>query len=371
MLPVRTVEGPEGVHAPFHVIPFDKAGACTAPVNRDLLARAALDATDVFVFSHGYNADFTTAVRHYDAFIHTFLKLREQTWGVPERAYRPLLAGVFWPSSSLTGHRDGRAAFAELATGLTRAERATARALAERPALEPADARRLAELLCALLRSEDEEPHEGPDVPPDPEALLAAAGAGRAGPTDTHELIRVATLLLMKDRAATVGAHGVADLLLRLQATPGPELTERRRLHLVGHSYGAKVMLAALSSPNAPGLDVDSVLLLQPAVSAWCFAAEGAYRPALSRVRRSLVTTFSDRDEALKHAPDERFAALGGTGPLGVEATVLDPVEPPAPYDFPADAPNHLVAIRGHDVILGHDDVASETTAWLLLNQIR
>lgn len=384
-LPVRTVEGPDGRRVPFHVVPFDKNGSCVAPVSRDLLARAALDATDVFVFSHGWNTDFETAARHYDGFIQAFATLRRRVWATPDRAYRPLLAGVFWPSAALTssptdageGRPDrDRAMLAELAAGFTRAERGAARELADRPSLDLAEARRLAALLSSLVRSEDDEPHEGPELAPDPDVLVEAA---RAQPDalriDPRALIRLTTMLLMKDRAATVGAHGVADLLLRLQATPERNLPDGRRVHLVGHSYGAKVMLAALSSPGAAGLMVDSVLLLQPAVSAECFAP-GAYGAALGRTRQPLVTTFSEHDTLLNQLPGDlaaqhRFAALGGVGPVGIDHTVTYPVEPPTPYDFPANAPNHLVAVDARDLVRDHDDVQSEATAWMLLSQVQ
>ena len=260
---------------------------------------------------------------------------------------------------------------AELATGLTRAERATTRDLADRPELDPGEAQRLARLLSALIRSEDEEPHEGPDVAPNADALVEAARDARADPqgaaVDPDALIRVATAVLMKDRAATVGAQGVADLLLRLQATPSSKLPERRRIHVVGHSYGAKVMLAALSSAPAT-LGVDSVLLLQPAVSAWCFTEGGAYRPALERTRQPLVTTFSKNDSALNRVQGKN-AALGGEGPLGANAQVLAALEPPAEYDF--TTANRLVGVDGSRVIHDHDDVSSDATAWLLLAQVR
>jgi hypothetical protein len=376
MLPVRTVEGPEGIRAPFYVLPFDKGGTCVAPVSRDLLARAALDSTDVFVFSHGWNNDFVTATSYYDAFIARYIKLREQAWGTPGREYRPLLAGVFWPSTALTAPSDAegdRAMLAELAGGFTRTERAAARELADREWLDLDDAHRLAELLHALLRSEDDEPRDGPGAPLDLVKAIQANTAANSGGDriDPRALIRMATLLLMKDRAAAVGSHGVADLLLRLQATPAPNLAEHRRIHLVGHSYGAKVMLAALSSAACGSLLVDSVLLLQPAVSAWCFAPDGAYRTAPRRVRQPLVTTFSANDEPLNQFPEKDFTALGGVGPRGLDAAVVEPVDPPTPNAFPADAPNHLVAVRADSVIAGHADVFSDATAWMLLNQVQ
>jgi alpha-beta hydrolase superfamily lysophospholipase len=43
---------------------------------------------------------------------------------------------------------------------------------------------------------------------------------------------------------------------------------ETARLHLLGHSYGAKVLLSALATATLmPGRKAHSMLLLQPAVS--------------------------------------------------------------------------------------------------------
>ena len=66
----------------------------------------------------------------------------------------------------------------------------------------------------------------------------------------------------------------------------------RAKIRLVGHSYGGQVVLSATCVPRSLPRKVDSMLLLQPAVSHLCFAAEvpkrhgaGAYRAALDRVR--------------------------------------------------------------------------------------
>ena len=143
--------------------------------------------------------------------------------------------------------------------------------------------------------------HGSPAAPP--EAAPDAAASSRplaelGGLPDLRWIFRGASVWMMKDRAGLVGANGVADLVGKLVKSP------RSRVHLIGHSYGAKVVLAATEAADfGPDGRVDSILLLQPAVSANCFAAEvpqvggpGKYRPVLDRVRKPVFSTFSDKD---------------------------------------------------------------------------
>jgi pimeloyl-ACP methyl ester carboxylesterase len=207
--------------------------------------------------------------------------------------------------------------------------------------------------------------------------------------------------LQMKDRAARVGARGVHQLLRDILSTgPGP------RLHLVGHSYGAIVILSALCYPPTESLPapVDSMLLLQPAVSQWCFAANvadkgypGGYRPALDRVRGKIITTFTKQDGPLTRlfhlavrrardlgqpniapggtllpAPPSLYAALGGFGPAGLadEEHQVSRIKPPGEkYDLDATTPK-LLALNGDDVIKSHGDISNPETWWALFQQL-
>jgi len=57
--------------------------------------------TDIFLFSHGWNNDWTVATRRYEDFIDGFIKMR-QSRGLPMPSpYRPVLVGIFWPSAIL------------------------------------------------------------------------------------------------------------------------------------------------------------------------------------------------------------------------------------------------------------------------------
>jgi hypothetical protein len=217
---------------------------------------------------------------------------------------------------------------------------------------------------------------------------------------DPRNLVRIATVLQMKDRAARVGMYG-ARLLLRSLLGAKADL----RIHLIGHSYGAIVLLAGVCYP--PGEDLpskmDSMLLLQPAVSQWCFAENvagrgfpGGFRPALERVRGTIFTTFSKHDVPLTRffhlavcrdkdlgqpqiagggdlplAPN-LYAALGGFGPAGLsenELHVLDIQSAPTRYAF-ASPIRRVCALNGNEAISGHGGVSVPQIYWTLFQQV-
>jgi pimeloyl-ACP methyl ester carboxylesterase len=223
----------------------------------------------------------------------------------------------------------------------------------------------------------------------DPAVAIASTSPGptSAGFFDflkPREIVRKASVYLMKDRAGTVGTSGVGPMLQRLlQAGTA-------RVHLTGHSYGAKVVLSALAALPPDARKVRSVLLLQPAVNHLCFAdnvngRKGGYRQVLDRCERPLFTTFSARDSALSTffqlalrrdgdlaeikiaATPSQFAALGGFGPGGLldgEGRTLDIVAPTARYPQ-FDAGVKICALDGsNDKIQGHGDVRNAFTEW-------
>ncbi len=202
-----------------------------------------------------------------------------------------------------------------------------------------------------------------------------------------REIIRKATVYQMKDRAGTVGASGVGPMLRQLLSIGGP------RIHLMGHSFGGKVVLSALTVPSHPRR-VESVLLLQPAINHLCFAEDvdgrrGGYRPALDRTIRPILSTFSSMDSPLGcffhlavrrdgdlaeqriAAAPSQFAALGGFGPGGLAPGESNTIEIPAPPSrYPAlPAGVKIRALDGSaDRITGHGDVRNPFTEWALVS---
>jgi pimeloyl-ACP methyl ester carboxylesterase len=218
---------------------------------------------------------------------------------------------------------------------------------------------------------------------------LAAAGEG----WDPTDIIKLASLFQMKDRAARVGVRGVATLLRNLLGAT------KAGVHVFGHSFGAKVMLSALCAQPTPQRSPESLLLLQPAISHLCFAdivpgrqGSGGYRKALKLVGSPIFTTFSSMDfplhkifhlalrrpadlgelrVAMAGEPPDRYAALGGYGPRRAgERAAIDPI-PALGENYPNLAGVTIVGLDGSaQRITSHTDVANEYTAWALRTQI-
>jgi hypothetical protein len=384
--------------------------------------------TDVFFFSHGWNNTFGDATSTYRRFIRGYAG---QGTG-PGAVDRPVLIGVVWPSISFSMPWE-EGPF--IAGGSADAERAAEmRAAAE--SLDPAEAQRLTTLLSRQQLGPDEaseaaelmvqflpdvDPEEGvqrptvaevleawarldgrnaaPPADPDDFGEIVPAGApagspaaaGFLGVLDPRNLLRMGTVWQMKDRAGKVGAHGAAPLVERILQQPDV------RLHLIGHSFGARLLLSALAFAPLPRA-ARSMLLLEPAVNRWCFAANvvgtgraGGYHSVLQRVELPVLSSMSSHDLPLRQAfhlavrgsslgePDiaaigdtDRYGALGGYGPagLGSEAVTQAARPPGTPYDLTGQA--RVIAIDGSGdidgkpAIGGHGDINNPNMWWAL-----
>jgi hypothetical protein len=164
----------------------------------------------------------------------------------------------------------------------------------------------------------------------------------RAG---ARNFLNLLTYYTMKERARTVGRGGVEDTLKRLRSTR-PDL----RLHLVGHSFGGRLVTAAAAGAEAePALPVASLTLLQAAFSHYGFAddwngkgGDGLFRPVLTglRLEGPMLVTHTKNDRAVGLAyplasrlarqvaaaiggPDDVYGGIGRNGALKTpEATM-------------------------------------------------
>lgn len=437
--PYRQVRLNDGSETPFYIIPFDKRGVCSGPQTRQHLIDAAKSGqyTDIFLFSHGWNNDWTVATKRYEDFLSGYLQMRRDM-NLPTAAdYRPLLVGIFWPSTALvfTESEKGPAIaagdpaavdaavgeqldeLASLADELP-PERATRLyTLAQKDLLSPDEALELAGLLEPFY-NKNEDPFEAaaPISAQDLLAVWADAATSDAdlddfgtvphssgdGPQaaggigdfvkklDPRSIIRTATVYQMKDRAGRVGFHGVGPLLADLLKA------SEARLHLIGHSYGGKIVLSAASYGEAPPRKLASMLLLQPAVSHLCFAHEvprsgkpGGYRPVLERVEHPILSTFSTHDFPLTKTfhlalrrkddlgeariagpgdPPSKYAALGGFGPRRCGEKLIDILPAGTPYSF--DPNVSIYGLRGDNAIKGHGDISNDSTWWALYSLV-
>jgi len=433
----------DGVRMPTWIVRFDKDGTCASPETQEaLVAVLSGDSppSHVIFMSHGWNSDFADAIGQYRAFLNAFEKVEsERPLG---GGFRPLFVGVTWPSvwfpldkgpalAGVLGEKEARPkvleAFDEKGGSrkdsdrfaeLTAKDRLTGEELGEaadllQPILSGADDSDLKpdrsldrELtIAAALRIQslvDASEDTGRPGTFDPSRLDAPAVAG-ANWLDPRNLLRLFSLYEMKDRAGRIGSNGAAILLRRLLATGLP-------IHVVGHSFGSKVMLSAVCAPSALPHPVASMLLLQPAISHLCFAdvvpgreGHGGYRSALdaSRVKGRIFSTYSRSDFPLHdvfHAalrrgadlgeariaaavpPPSVYAALGGYGPRGAQETLIDPIKKPGDL-YALAGKVKLVGLDGSAAtdypkptadarIACHGCVANPYTAWALHQQI-
>jgi hypothetical protein len=434
--PYRTLHLGDGTEVPYYIIPFDEEGRCAGPQTRQHLVDRAGQFSDVFLFSHGWNNDWTVATKRYESFITGFMAMRQQQ-GLPLPAnYRPVLVGVFWPSAVLVRDdeqgpviaaggpaaatdaavAEERTALREIAARLPVGQVERFYDLSQRETLTREEALELARMLRPIYAAGETELSTAGPTPEEMVTAWAAMTPETQPPSDPDEFgtaggttadpqtagvfgslanlgrnaVRGTTVWMMKDRAGTVGAKGVGPLLVDLLAHG------QARVHMIGHSYGAKVMLSALCIPPTLPRNVHAVLLLQPAVSHLCFAdavpvknVPGGYRGALARVDRAIFSTFSKHDIPLTKTfhlaivrpsdlgemkiaaagePPTWFAALGGFGPRRAGERLIEMPVPPAAY--PLDATTKLYGLRGDATISGHGDISNPSTWWALHNLV-
>lgn len=289
-------------------------------------------ATDLLVFSHGWNNTPSIATELYEAFYRRVASVLADH-GVPGRKVAYL--GVFWPSIrwsdepipdfvpgevvDLGAGAGGAAGLdpsqefdpppppdAELQSLIRASFPATLEAeidelltlLADRPDDEAA-LRHARELVQKIAESAgpDGDGEQAGTLPfaaqPDPNGQLFAdfttaleelnvateAGGGAAGLGDAlgrlwhgaQEVLRGLTYWQMKNRAGTVGEKGLGPLIGRLRAQR-PNLN----INLIGHSFGARAVSYALKGVAATAggpAPVQSVTLLQGAFSHFAFAS--------------------------------------------------------------------------------------------------
>jgi len=163
------------------------------------------------------------------------------------------------------------------------------------------------------------------------------------------------TFWTMKTRAGVVGSRGVFDLVKAIRAQGGSAL----RIHLIGHSFGGRLLSAAIAGrPGEPLNPVDSLIMLQGAFSHFAFSTKdqiaglgfagdsgGIFEPAVASfatptpaIRGRLVATFSTQDlpnQALYplatrlHGGDReanqilRYGSIGADGVQGPAAVAV------------------------------------------------
>jgi hypothetical protein len=385
------------VGSPFEWLKFNKDGALTSPSQADAIRTmvTAQGVTDLVVISHGWKNDEADARRLYE------MLWRNVVAALTTRgAGSIVLVGVEWPAkafktdfdtASLQVEKSGGTLSASPPAGVLRRDLtdaelrvafdefdkylegdgqavvAAAKGILVGGALDPNKAAALfaasSRLLGVSAAADTEiqedtkplgaaEPHQRLLALARPPALKAQPGLGAAqslrsvvgevfaGPRAAiARFLNQLTYFEMKSRAGVVGRHLGADVLPKLS------IPAHVRLHLVGHSFGARLVIAAASAlPNA--VPLYSLTLLQGAFSHNAMAAlvrpglPGAFANVVGRPTGPIVMTHTHNDEACTFwyaiasrlsrdvakaigDKDDAFGAMGANGAQKLNPEVL------------------------------------------------
>lgn len=392
----------------IHLVPFDELGRFIDPERfASVLADAGEDpgVTDVLVFTHGWQTGLADASALYDGLLSQIETVGRDHPGLWPPEGRALVLGVVWPSKAwdeeATESVEGPASTLEESVyQVLSPDRST-------PAGFRHDVLRVQQFLMVdelagadreeflgLLRRHADLPAEIEDESVfEPAAPAEALEGIWPAAFSARGVFRIFTYWQMKKRAGVIGQVGLRAVLKALRDALGDV-----RIHLVGHSFGCKVTLAAVAGPGTPPPGpVRTVVLLQGALSADAMAARvpgttrpGGYRAALDaqRVDGPIVATYSQLDLANSQAYPiasraanqvgefegvfDRFQAIGAVGAAGVGEGLehrLAMREVGVPYDLGAHGVWSVDGGTGPSAfITGHGAIRSPQVGWLILS---
>ncbi|MFN9532536.1 MAG: hypothetical protein ACK575_14035 [Cyanobacteriota bacterium] len=431
---------------PYFEVQFTKAGEVYLPSEVAALTTYLQQEkpSDLFVISHGWLTDLQGARHMYANFFEQVRKIvnNGSVPGIDQRQFAVL--GVLWPSKKFAdkGQTAGGAAglegsmqqtVEEELAGLeellndpkSRAEIAALKALI--PQLEDSEAartdftdgvRRLLtkgapdegdgseelfamtaeEIMQNLSQPTVAEPQNGGEGGAadlgefSDQGEGGAAGLFSAGGfvSAAADLLNLATYYEMKERAGTVGMKGLHPLL-RTILSQNPGL----KVHLVGHSFGGRVVsAAALGTGEQPPLSVTTLSLLQSAFSHYGFAKkfdgnkDGFFRKVIDNhcIAGATLITHTKNDTAVGIAypiasalakdnaaglgdANDRYGAIGSNGALKTPEAIsnlsLQPVG--KPYKLTAGKLHNL---RSDAFITSHGDICKPEVAYALLTAV-
>ncbi len=201
----------------------------------------------------------------------------------------------------------------------------------------------------------------------------AAAGFGLPNVNKARNLLNFISYYQMKTRAGVIGERGLAPVLR--------DLDRGVALHLVGHSFGARLVTAACA--GLTGRRAQSLSLLQAAFSHYAFAhnwspgKDGGFRKVVSGgvvegpiivthtrndvlvgIAYALASRVAGQDSSAIGDRDSRFGGLGGNGAQRTPEHVdLDLLDVSGTYSLTKGQVYNLRADRfvsGHSAIQNH-----------------
>lgn len=333
----------------YHLLCFDKHGveretdgALQSKVLAQALAASDSNITDIFFVSHGWKGDVPAAIDQCNRWIGAMGRMETDRRAIREKDpnFMPLIVGVHWPSQpwgdeDLPADTGSLLLASETEAGPGDLVDFYAEAIASTPAARQAletimaaaaqdygqaelDAE-VSEAYSTLLSeadlgaNDDLSNSEGEAMAWDPREVFRRARTDESGPgllggdslADSFlSPLRQLSFWSMKKRARVVGEAGVASVVATLQSASAKLV----RIHLMGHSFGCIVVsAAAMAAAARTGRSVDTLILIQGALSLWSYSRvpkkhEPGYFskiPDDRLVRGAIVTTLSEHDKAV------------------------------------------------------------------------
>lgn len=431
---------------PYFEVQFDKEGkaADQSEVDQVLSFVSQHTATDLFVISHGWNNDMDEARALYKRFFDRVndIASRGSVPGIGSRKFAVL--GILWPSKKFAEEELIASGAAGISSAVTvnflqrqldnlkgafdkpDADSDIERAKQLVPQLEnsPKAQRDFADLIRGLPNTGESSLEDASDrfftldgtelmkrmskpafAPPAHSGTTgttsSAASSGSTGgaagigslfsgiKSAARNVLNFTTYYQMKERAGIVGRSGVNQLIREIQAK-----VSNLRIHLIGHSFGGRLVTAAAFGPESqPPIKVNTMTLLQAAFSHNGFAQrfdgshDGFFRKVVTdnRISGPVLITCSKNDKAVGVAyplasliAGQNAAGLGdkndpfgGIGRNGAQKTpeasdgLLSPVG--AAYKFQN---GKLYNLNGDTLIMGHSDICKDEIAYALLTSV-
>jgi hypothetical protein len=203
-----------------------------------------------------------------------------------------------------------------------------------------------------------------------------------------RNLLNYVTFYQMKERAGKIGALGLHPVLVQVRHKFPPV-----KLHLIGHSFGARLLTAAVAGPDEQsGLTVDTLTLLQGAFSHYSLAEKydgkrnGFFRRVVTdkKVRGPILVSHTKNDKAVGMAyalasrianqvaaaiggPSDIYGGIGCNGALKTPEAVHGQLGSQNKYDFKK---GKIYNLNGDSSIAHHSDICQQEVARAVLAAI-
>ncbi|KAA9338967.1 alpha/beta hydrolase family protein [Adhaeribacter soli] len=196
-----------------------------------------------------------------------------------------------------------------------------------------------------------------------------------------RNLINYVTYYQMKERAGKVGSLGLNPLLKKIK-----QKNSNVKLHLIGHSFGGRLVTAAVAGSTVnEAVEVNSLTLLQAAFSHYGFAQnyekgkDGFFRRVVKKVNGPILISHTHNDTAVGIAyaiasriarqvgerlgdANDKFGGIGANGALTTPEAENNnlPLRKDHQYNFIA---GKIYNLNGDTCISNHSDICKEEVA--------